>query len=415
MRQSYTLRGKASRSLEPSLQGGVPATARAARVHSALLWTPFVLALVGLFFQASISIGELSRLTKEGTAPDIVNTLRPVLMQSLWLMMGAAAMAVCSRIRGRFWLASAWAGLLLSWCALLWLALKLSGTLTINGATRWIGVPLPGLSGMTVQPAEFYKLATLLWLTAVWSVPRLRPTLGTWLLALLWLSGIALIILQPDKDTAGLVLLLGFGMCFLGGLRAHWVLLGVLTVGLLMGAVVAMPLVLGALRNQPWETQPGAYVVKRTQATLDPWAHEREVGYQMVRAQIAVGSGGLLGVGVGVGREKHGLPAVESDYIFAAIAEELGLVGSLIVMGLFALLVWACFHSAARAPTRAARLYLAGLGLWIGVGALMNLSMAVGLLPTMGLPLPLVSAGGSALVSLMAAVGVGHALMREVR
>lgn len=412
MRQSYTVR-KASRSVAPSLSGSAPAAARAARVHPALLWTPFVLALVGLFFQTSISVGELSRLTKEGTAPDIVSTLRPVLMQSLWLVIGAAAMAVCGRVRGQFWLASAWVGLLLSWGALLWLALKLPGALTINGATRWISVPM--LQGMTVQPVEFYKLATLLWLTALWSAPRLRPTLGTWLLAVLWFSGVALIILQPDKDTAGLVFLLGFGMCFLGGLRAYWVLLGVLMGGLLMGAVVAMPLVLGALRNQPWQTQPGAYVVKRLQATLDPWAHERGVGYQMVRAQIAVGSGGLLGVGVGVGREKHGLPAVESDYIFAAIAEELGLVGSLMVLGLFALLVWACFHSAARAPTRAGRLYLAGLGLWIGVGALMNLSMAVGLLPTMGLPLPFVSAGGSALVSLMAAIGIGHALMQEVR
>jgi cell division protein FtsW (lipid II flippase) len=75
--------------------------------------------------------------------------------------------------------------------------------------------------------------------------------------------------------------------------------------------------------------------------------------------------------------------------------------------------VWACFQSAARAPTRAGRLYLAGLGVWIGIGALMNLSMAVGLMPTMGLPLPFVSAGGSALVSLMAAVGIGVALARE--
>lgn len=412
MRQSYPLR-KASRSLAPSHAGVMPFTTRAARVHPALLWTPFALALIGLFFQASISIGELSRLTHDGSAPNVVDTLRPVVMQSLWLVIGAGAMGVCSRIRGRFWLASAWVWLLLSWGTLLWLALRLPGTLTINGATRWIGVPI--LQGMSVQPAEFYKLVTLLWLTALWSAPRLRPTLGTWLLALLWFSGIALIILQPDKDTAGLVFLLGFGMCFLGGLRAQWVLVGVLTGGLLMGAVVAMPLLLGALRDQPWETQPGAYVVKRIQATLDPWAHERGVGYQMVRAQIAVGSGGLGGVGVGVGREKRGLPAVESDYIFAAIAEELGLVGSLTVMGLFALLVWACFHSAARAPTRAGRLYLAGLGLWIGVGALMNLSMAVGLLPTMGLPLPFVSAGGSALVSLMVAVGFGVALMREAR
>lgn len=412
MRQSHTLRN-AHRPMEPLRQTPVQPSVRAARVHPALLWTPFVLALVGLLFQGSIAIGELNRLTRDGYAPDLLMTLRPVLMQALWLLMGAGVLWGCSRVRGRFWLASAWVWLLLWWGALLWLALKMPGALTLNGATRWIGVPIPALSGITLQPAEFYKLATLLWLTAVCSAPRLRPTLGWWLGGLLWFSGVALIVLQPDKDTAGLVFLLGFGVCFLGGLRAQLVLLGALAGGLLVGAVVATPLVLGALRNQPWETQPGAYVVKRMQATLDPWAYERDAGYQMVRAQIAVGSGGLLGVGLGAGREKRSLPAVESDYIFAAIAEEFGLVGSLGIIALLGLLVWACFQSAARAPTRAGRLYLAGLGVWIGVGALMNLSMAVGLLPTMGLPLPFVSAGGSALLSLMAAIGIGVALMRE--
>ena len=412
MRQSHTLRN-AHRPMEPLRQTPAQPSVRAARVHPALLWTPFVLALLGLLFQGSIAIGELNRLTRDGYAPDPLMTLRPVLMQALWLLMGVGVLWGCSRVRGRFWLASAWVWLLVGWGALLWLALKLPGALTLNGATRWIGVPIPALSGITLQPAEFYKLATLLWLTAVCSAPRLRPTLSVWLGALLWLSGVALIVLQPDKDTAGLVFLLGFGVCFLGGLRAQLVLLGAMAGGLLVGAVVATPLVLGAIRNQPWETQPGAYVVKRIQATLDPWAYERDAGYQMVRAQIAVGSGGLLGVGLGAGREKRNLPAVESDYIFAAIAEEVGLVGSLGIIALLGVLVWACFQSAARAPTRAGRLYLAGLGMWIGAGALMNLSMAVGLLPTMGLPLPFVSAGGSALVSLMAAIGIGVALMRE--
>jgi cell division protein FtsW len=414
MRQSHTLRNT-RRPIEPPRPTPVPASVRTARVHPALLWAPFALALVGLLFQGSVGIAELGRLSREGAPPAVLDTLRPVLMQALWLLVGASVFWGCSRIRGRFWLASAWVWLLLWWGALLWLALKMPGALTLNGATRWIGVPIPALSGITLQPAEFYKLATLLWLTAMWSAPRLRPTVGWWLGGLLWFSGVALIALQPDKDTAGLVFLLGFGVCFLGGLRAQLVVLGVLAGGLLVGAVVATPLLLGALRDQPWETQPGAYVVKRMQATLDPWAHEREAGYQMVRAQIAVGSGGLLGVGLGVGREKRSLPAVESDYIFAAIAEETGLLGSALVMGLLGLLVWACFQSAARAPTRAGRLYWAGLGMWIGAGALMNLSMAVGLLPTMGLPLPFVSAGGSALVSLMAAVGIGVALARETQ
>ncbi|BCW94902.1 MAG: cell division protein FtsW [Fimbriimonadales bacterium] len=408
MRRSHTLRN-GYYSIEPPHSALAPAAGGAGRVPAALWWAPLALALVGLFFQGSVVIVELGRLGKDGSMPDVAGAVRPVLMQLLWLLIGVGALWGCSRVKGRFWLASAWLWLLLSWGALLWLALDLPGALTINGATRWIGLPL--LNGATLQPAEFYKLATLLWMTAVWSAPRVGR--GVWIGVLLWLSGAALIVLQPDKDTATLVLMLGFGVAFLGGLRSQWVLLSMLAGGVFAGALIATPLLLGALRSQPWETQPGAYVVKRIQATLNPWAHEREVGYQMVRAQIAVGSGGLFGVGIGEGREKRSLPAVESDYIFAAIAEEFGLAGSLSVMTLFGILVWACFASARRAPTRAGRLYLAGLGVWIGVGALMNLSMAVGLLPTMGLPLPFVSAGGSALVSLMAAVGIGVALTRE--
>ena len=187
MRQSHTLRN-ARRPIEPQRPTPVQPSVRTARVHPALLWTPFALALVGLLFQGSIAIGELNRLTRDGYAPDPLMTLRPVLMQALWLLMGAGVLRGCSRVRGRFWLVSAWVWLLLGWGALLWLALKLPGALTLNGATRWIGAPIPVLSGITLQPAEFYKLATLLWLTAVCSAPRLRPTLGLWLGVLLWLN-----------------------------------------------------------------------------------------------------------------------------------------------------------------------------------------------------------------------------------
>jgi cell division protein FtsW (lipid II flippase) len=127
MRQSSALRD-ARRLIEPLRQTPVQGSASAVRVHPALLWAPFALALVGLLFQGSIAISELNRLTRDGYAPDPLTTLRPVLMQALWLVVGAGVLWGCSRIRGRFWLASAWLWLLLSWGALLWLALKLPGT-----------------------------------------------------------------------------------------------------------------------------------------------------------------------------------------------------------------------------------------------------------------------------------------------
>ncbi|GIV08132.1 MAG: cell division protein FtsW [Fimbriimonadales bacterium] len=381
-----------------------------ARIHSAMLWTPFVLALIGLVFQFSVGITELLRPNRDGVFPDMLTALRPALMQSMWFVIGAAAMGVCRAIHARFWLGTAWFWLLLSAIGLAWLAAKLPGVMTLNGATRWIGLPLPGVGLITVQPAEFFKLATLLWFA--WAYSAIRPRC-VWFGFALWLAGIALIVLQPDKDTAGLVFLIGFGVLFLGGLNWGRVM-QVLALALVGIGILAMaPLMLSHLRNEPLEKQPGAYVTRRVLAVLNPRAYERDIGYQMVRAQIAVGSGGLTGVGLGEGREKHHLPAAENDYIFATIAEETGLVGSLVVVGLLGLFVGSCFRSAERAPTRPARLFLGGLGVWVGAGALMNISMAIGLLPTMGLPLPFVSAGGSALVSLMAAVGIAQSLVKE--
>ncbi|MCS7273007.1 MAG: FtsW/RodA/SpoVE family cell cycle protein [Fimbriimonadales bacterium] len=411
MRRVNALRGTPSVIALPS--EGAAAPARATHLHPFAVGIPLALAGIGLVFQASVGVSELLRWSDSSMSASVWRVLRPALMQVLWLLLGVAVMGICAQIRGRLWVATAWLWLLLGLGSLAWLELGLPGSVSIQGATRWLGFKAPGIGTITVQPAEFYKLATLLWFVGIYSAQRPRWSFGTRLGTLLWLGGVALVALQPDKDTAVLVFLIGLTVAFLGGLPWRNLLLGLLVLAVVGGAFVVTPIVLSVARNQPLEQQPGAYVAKRVLAMLNPKAYAHDTAYQMLRAQIAVGSGGLMGVGIGAGREKRHLPAAENDYIFATIAEETGLVGSLTVLGLFALLVWACFESAARAPTRMGRLYLMGLGGWIGIGALMNLSMAVGLLPTMGLPLPFVSAGGSALVSLMAAIGIGAALMRE--
>lgn len=378
--------------------------------HPAMVWTPFVLAALGLVFQFSVGITELLRLGKEADTPNVMAAMRPALMQTLWLAIGAAAMGVCSVVRGRLWISTAWVWLTLGFLALTWLVLHLPGATTLNGSTRWLGVSIPPFGMITLQPSEFFKLSVLLWFAWVYGTQHVK---GVTLGILQWIAGVILIVLQPDRDTAILVFLIGFGVMFMSGLSRRKVAMILLVAGVVAGLVTIAPFVLGAVRQQPWETQWGASTPRRIMATLNPHAYMDREGYQMIRARIAVGSGGLLGVGLGEGREKYHLPVAESDYIFAVIAEETGLAGSLLVVGLLGLFVWACFRSAERAPTRPARLFLAGLGVWVGIGALMNLSMAIGLLPTMGLPLPFVSAGGSALVSLMAAVGIAQALMKE--
>jgi cell division protein FtsW len=133
----------------------------------------------------------------------------------------------------------------------------------------------------------------------------------------------------------------------------------------------------------------------------------------MVRAQIAVGSGGFARFAIGEGREKRYLPAAENDYIFATIAEETGFVGCLVCIGLYAWLIALLLRLWSATPSRFGRLFVGGLAMWIGLQALINMGMAIGLLPTVGVPLPFISAGGSSLISLMAALGIALAIARE--
>ncbi|MFN3690606.1 MAG: FtsW/RodA/SpoVE family cell cycle protein, partial [Fimbriimonadales bacterium] len=138
-----------------------PSVSRA-RYLNAVVWLPFVLASIGLVFQFSVGIAELLRLDPRGGAPSPLEALRPALMQTAWMIVGALAMGLCASIRGRLWLGTAWLWLILGLLGLMWLALKLPNSITLNAATRWIGLTVPGVGLITVQPAEFFKWATLL-------------------------------------------------------------------------------------------------------------------------------------------------------------------------------------------------------------------------------------------------------------
>ncbi|MCS7066083.1 MAG: FtsW/RodA/SpoVE family cell cycle protein, partial [Fimbriimonadales bacterium] len=241
------------------------------------------------------------------------------------------------------------------------------------------------------------------------STPPVRWGKGAFCMIALWLLALLAIERQPDFGTMALVFALGVGVSFLGG--ASPLKLAALGLIALLGfaAWIALPHFTGVDRHNT------GYRLERIQAMLDPWGHEYGKGYQMVRAQIAVGSGGIARFAIGEGREKRYLPAAENDYIFATIGEETGFVGCVICIGLFAWLVAVLLNLASCAPTRFGRLFAGGLALWIGLQALMNMGMAIGLLPTVGVPLPFISAGGSSMLSLMAALGIAQAIARETR
>jgi len=378
-----------------------------------MLVLSLVLCGLSLIFLFSVNIGEVLKSQPSATSP--FQLFRLAIMQAIGVSVGLITMVLTAMIPSQFWqrTASIWIVLCVGVLALVHFT---SLGHAFHGAERWIRVPVPILGALTVQPSEAFKLATLIWFSALYATApnrRWKPT--TFLILGIWLAGVLLVERQPDLGTAGLIFAIGVGVAFLGG--ASLARMGLLLlIGLVgMTLLILLPYGRSHLSGTPLETQRTAYRLQRIKVMLDPWSDAQGVGYQMVRAQLAVGNGGLTGLGLGMGREKRFLPAVESDYIFAAIAEETGFIGAVAVIGPLGGVVLACFQRALCAPTRFGRLFVGGLALWVALSALINIGMALGLLPTVGLPLPFLSAGGSALVSLMAGIGMAQSVARECR
>src|SRR6266850_162070 len=260
---------------------------------------------------------------------------------------------------------------------------------SINGARRWIK-----LSKFSIQPSELSKLSLVIFLayflerragemTSFWStfVPCVLVT-GT--LAVL-------IVAEPDLGTA-MMLVIVFGvLVYTAGARLRH--LGLVALPALVGLA-------GLLVFVPFR-------MRRMIMFLDPWADPQGSGFQVVQSLIAIGSGGPNGLGFAQGKQKMlFLPFAHSDFIFAVIGEELGLVGALAVVAIFALFLWRGVRTALLAPDRFGMLLSLGIVTSIVTQALFNISVVLSLVPTKGIPLPFISYGGSSLVPTLAAVGV---------
>ena len=259
----------------------------------------------------------------------------------------------------------------------------------INGAHRWIR-----FGGFSIQPSEAAKLALAIFL-AYFLEKHAGEETSFWrtlLPCLLVLSVLAALILkQPDLGTALMLGVICFVMCYAAGVR-------VLHLGL-----VSLPMLLGIVAMLVFTP----FRMRRLVAFLDPWADPLGNGYQVVQSLISIGSGGPHGLGFAQGKQKmFFLPFAHSDFIFAVVGEELGLLGSLVVVGVFAVFLWRGMRAALRAPDRFGMLL--GIGLVVGIvaQALFNISVAVALLPAKGIPLPFLSDGGSSLVPTLAAAGI---------
>lgn len=259
----------------------------------------------------------------------------------------------------------------------------------VNGARRWIRFPL-----FNVQPAEIAKYALVIYLAR--SLARKGEKVRSFSIGFLphvLVTGVFVLLLlaQPDFGSGMTLLALLWGMLFCAGVRLR-VLAGAALAGL---PVVAM-LVLGE-----------EYRRARLVAFLDPWADRLGDGWQLANSLLTIGNGGLWGQGLGAGKQKlHYLPEGHTDFIISVIAEELGLVGIVVVVGLFGLLVWRGIRAAFNASDAFGCFLALGLTAILGIQAVVNMLVAMGMLPTKGLTLPFVSYGGSSLVLSLGAAGV---------
>lgn len=258
-----------------------------------------------------------------------------------------------------------------------------------GGARRWIALGGP----FSFQPAEGAKLALALYLGNFLAnrgegLDELR-TVAPPLLVTALMS--CLILVQPDMGTALLVGLLAIGLLFIGGLRlTHLAGLGVASVPLLTVAVLGEE-----------------YRRQRIMAFLDPWRDPQGAGFHIIQSLLALGSGGLFGLGLGESRQKFFyLPERHTDFIFAILGEELGLVGGAVVLVLFGIVAVRGFRIARDAPDRYGSLAAGGITLMIVLQAIVNIGVTTGVLPITGVPLPFVSFGGSSLFFAMIGVGI---------
>jgi cell division protein FtsW len=260
---------------------------------------------------------------------------------------------------------------------------------TRNGARRWFG-----FGSVTIQPAEIAKIALIVYL-ARWlekSGPRIRG-IREGLLPFLVMFGliVGLVLLEKDLGTAMVMAVIALAMFLVAGARAAHVL-G--TLALAAGAIWLL------IRLEP-------YRFSRMSAFLNPWADSLNTGFQSVQSVLALGSGGLFGVGLGNSIQKYQwLPEAHTDFIFAIIGEEVGLLGTLFVLALFCLLAYRGYRAALRAPDTFGLLLATGITTWLIFQAFVNMAAVTLTLPTTGIPLPFVSFGGSSLSVSLAAVGL---------
>jgi cell division protein FtsW len=344
-----------------------------------LVWV--VLGLVSFGLVMVYSASSAPAILSEG------NPLRTVTRQAVYALVGLGAYLVASRMRPDS--LRRIGPLMLAVSGFLLLAVLMPGIGTVaNGSRRWIS-----LGAFNLQPSELAKIGLALWIAqAIAREPKRLASRGGLIpyLALTAAFG-GLILLEPDLGTAMVLTAMALAMLIVGGARAS-------RLAAAMGAGVG--LVLLAIAIEPYRRE-------RLLAFLDPWADPQGAGFQVVQAQVAIGSGGPFGVGLGNGIQKANyLPEAHTDMILATVGEELGVVGIVLVLVAFGALVVAGYRIALSARDLHGQVLAVGVTTLVAAQAIVNVGAVLGFLPVTGVPLPFVSFGGSSLIVLLFAAGI---------
>ena len=306
-----------------------------------------------------------------------------------WVILGLAAMIFCAMFDYHLYAKAAPAILIVSIVLLALLFTPLG--VTRNFATRWIEI-----GGFTLMPGEVAKIAAIIFVASFLSKdPRRIRSFTQGVLPLLGLCGLffVLIILQPNLSTAITICGIIIGMMFVAGLNLIY--LGGI-VGLGAAGITFMIL-----------TDEDGYRLKRLTSFLDPFQDPLGDGYQVIQSLLALGSGGLFGVGLGKSIQKTlYLPEPQNDFIFAIIGEELGFVGCLLLIGCYLVLIWRGIHIALKAPDMFGTLLAAGITIMLALQVVLNIAVVTSSMPPTGITLPFVSYGGTALMLCMGSMGI---------
>lgn len=338
--------------------------------------------LVGLGLIMVLSASSVNSLRVNG------NSYEVFVRQLAFTVLGAGVMLVAVKIP--LALARRLSGLFLIVVTALILVTFSPLGIEVNGNRNW----LPLVAGVRLQPSEFAKLALVIWLAHQFAARHKRlKTFKDWVMpmTLVAVTVTGLVIVQKDLGTAVILFAIILGMFWVAGLP--------------MKAFVFSLAVLAGTMAFFIATAP--HRLARLTSFWDPMADPEGSGYQVVKSMMGFARGGFWGLGLGNSRQKWGaLPEAHTDFILAIIGEELGLMGGLVVLALFGLLGYAGYRIVVRSTDRFSRYLAAGITLWLMTQAAVNIAMVLKLLPVIGVPLPLISYGGSSLLVTMAALGL---------